>query len=321
MDEQRKPGRTQGRLPATRLRPALLAATVVLAGLYVFGGPKPRFVPTHPYAETSETPAREIVPGVTFREVHLAGGHDARTLWIYMPKRVPAGRMPCVFIAPSGTTGFYGKRLFENDRKEHVPYVKRGFAVVAYSIDGAADDFYAEQIQNGIVQFRSANCGVDNSQAAIDYALQHLPQIDPTRLYTAGHSSGGTMALMAAEHDTRIAGCIAYAPACDITRRIDPGTLKELSNGVVGLPEFLVAASPTKYTRSLTSPVFLFHADDDAQVTTSDVESFMTKLKQTNGNVTYVRVVTGGHYSSMLDVGIPRGIVWLQALDRRVQRG
>jgi dipeptidyl aminopeptidase/acylaminoacyl peptidase len=39
---------------------------------------------------------------------------------------------------------------------------------------------------------------------ALDYIAKRLPYVDTNRIYTAGHSSAATMALLLAEHDLRM---------------------------------------------------------------------------------------------------------------------
>src|SRR5579871_2614816 len=79
--------------------------------------------------------SQPLAPGVSFTEVMLPRPKPAR-LWIYLPSPPPAGKLPCVVIAPSGSALFSGMKLQDGDRAEHLPYVRAGFAVIAYDIDG-----------------------------------------------------------------------------------------------------------------------------------------------------------------------------------------
>jgi dipeptidyl aminopeptidase/acylaminoacyl peptidase len=77
----------------------------------------------------------------------------------------------------------------------------------------------------------------------------------------------------------------------------------------------LVARSWLKNnTKTLNWPVFLFHADDDSNVSVTRPLAFAAQLKRTNPKVTLVRVPTGNHYESMIREGIPAGIGWLKGL-------
>jgi len=91
---------------------------------------------------------------------------------------------------------------------EHLPYIRAGFAVVAFDTDGALakpDDVTYEQVQVAATAFKHAEAGVLNARQAIDYVLKMVPAIDPKRLYSAGHSSAGRISLLVAESDPRIA--------------------------------------------------------------------------------------------------------------------
>jgi len=296
------------------LRPVIALIVLAIVTCAIFGVFEPRAKPASPFRDLAVLPSQSLRNGLTFQEVHLPGGHDARVLWIYEPPHAAGQRLPCVFIAPDSSTCFYGKSLRGANLRGYLPFADAGFVVVAYSLDGATSYFNSNRVVAGIERFRAAHCGVDNEHAAVDYALANLPCVDPRRLYAVGHSSGGTMALMAAAHDTRIAACVAFAPACDVSSRINKLGALELSMRVPGFTSFLNTCSPISYTTRIHCPVFLFHADNDGNVPRSDVEAFVAKLRHTNPNIVYSHVPAGGHLLSMFDAGIPRAIVWLKKL-------
>ena len=219
---------------------------------------------------------------------------------------------PCVFVAPDDSPCYYGKPLLPYNHKENLPYARAGLVVVAYSVDGAVHDrFNSNQLVNGIHAFQAAHCGVDSEKAAVDYALANLPEVDPKRLYVAGHSSGGTMSLMAASSDRRLAGALAYAPACNIRQRVNALGTMLMSARVPGFAAFLDTCSPINHASAIRCPVFLYHADDDSNVSVSDVTAFVDKLHKTNAKITYSRVAIGGHKKSYVRDGIPKGIAWI----------
>jgi dienelactone hydrolase len=262
----------------------------------------------------SSSSPRQIEPGVSFYETtQPTAVRSQTTLWIYLPQNIK-GKIPCVVIAPAGSPLIWGMKLGEGDRAEHLPYVRAGFAVVAYSIAGDVPEKPSdEQMISGIQAFRKANGGVSNTASAIDYALAHLPQVDPKRVYVAGHSSAGTLALLAAESDPRIRACVAYAPACDVLHRnteFAQALLPIMPDSV----RYFTQISPITYTAKLRCPLFLFHADDDSNVLKSDNVAFYQKLKTTNPQVTFSETGQGNHYDSMIQVGMPRAIAWLKRL-------
>jgi dipeptidyl aminopeptidase/acylaminoacyl peptidase len=261
----------------------------------------------------AQTPT-QIEPGVSYYETSQPTAVGTKTrLWVYLPTGV-TGKIPCVVIAPAGSPLVWGMDLADGDRPEHLPYVRAGFAVVAYSIDGAVPDQPTDaDAMTGLAAFRSAHAGVSDTYAAIDYVRAKLPQVDPARLYVAGHSSAGTLALLAAESDPRIKACAAYAPACDLVTRNDQ-LIAALQPKVPDITSFLAKTSPLARASDLHCPLYLFHADDDSTVLSSDVDAFREKVTRTNPHVKFVTVAHGGHYDSMLAEGVPGAIVWLKSL-------
>lgn len=156
-------------------------------------------------------PARRLKPGILVHEVKVKGREQSIKLWIYLPERTPAGKkLPCVLIAPAGSPLFHGMTLGEGDRPEHLPYMQAGLAVVAYEIEGAVSPAArTPELVKAAGVFRRAEAGLFDTRKALDYALARVPAIDPKRIYTAGHSSAGTLSLLVAQHEPRIAACIA----------------------------------------------------------------------------------------------------------------
>ncbi|MEO7718078.1 MAG: prolyl oligopeptidase family serine peptidase [Capsulimonas sp.] len=265
------------------------------------------------HAQDSDS-AKELEPGVQFYETTQTTSVGSEvTLWVYMPAGAE-DNLPCVVIAPAGTPMIYGMDLSDEDRAEQLPYVRAGFAVVAYSIDGpVVDNPSNEDVLAGLDAFRKAHAGVSDTFAAIDYIRKNIPQIDPKKIYVAGHSSAGALALLAAESDPRIKACVVYAPACDVYKRSAKAipTIRPL---VPDIATFFRKTSPITNASKLRCPLFIFHADDDTNVPTADNAAFVAAVRKTNKRVTFARVRKGGHTDSMINDGIPQAIAWLKKL-------
>lgn len=236
------------------------------------------------------------------------------TVWVYLPagKRA-SGSLPAVFIAPSGTNMLIGASLSEEDAVEHLPYVQAGFAVVAYSLWGAAaDDATDEQVVEAMKQFRLSGGGLEDAQRALRFVLARFPEIDRKRLYLAGHASAGTAALHVAAAEPAFAGCAAYAPEPQIGEYQSRAVITVLEERVPGTRSFAETMSPMAYANKIKRPVFLFQAADDKRVTPAELDAFAKELRKTNSQVTLVRVPAGGHRDAMLKEGIPAGIAWLR---------
>src|SRR5262249_49853025 len=103
-------------------------------------------------------PARPVERGIVVHQVSLPG-----RIWIYLPKKLPAKPIPCVFIAPAGVPPFvgngFGPDLDRQRNPEHLPYVRAGFAVVAYDVDGELanrDDVTYEQVKTAATAFKDS---------------------------------------------------------------------------------------------------------------------------------------------------------------------
>jgi len=235
---------------------------------------------------------------------------------------LPAGRhapksLPCVFIAPAGS-GEHGIGIADGDRPEHVPYVRAGFAVMAYELSGSLANpaqkthTYADMM-GPVKEFMAADGGLANGRTAIDYVLSQVPEVDPNQLYACGHSSAATVALNLARDDARIKACCAYAPQVDVEKWWIPADPK-MDQFVPGFNAFAAQKSPLKHVSDFNCPVFLFHADDDSMVPLADMQSFADAMNAAGKKITFARVPTGEHYQSMIDEGIPAGIKFMESM-------
>jgi dipeptidyl aminopeptidase/acylaminoacyl peptidase len=297
------------------LHPALCLAILILVSASARPLPLTAAAARAAGAKPASAAWQRIVPGVLVYEARLGSGEGAGKLWVYLPERAgTAGKLPCVLVAPAGSPLVYGMRLGEGDRPEHLPYVKAGFAVVAYEIDGAVSERPSEaEVVAGARAFQAAEAGLANARQALRFVKARLPRVDPGRIYAAGHSSAATLALLVAERVPDIRACAAYAPVCDVEARVN-NALGPLTAALPGFREFIQRSSPSRNAAALRCPCFLFHADDDSNVPTAEVADFAVQLRKSNPHVTFTRVPTGDHYDSMIRDGIPRAIQWLKSL-------
>ena len=306
-------------------RKVLFLALIVLAGCKAqlreaAAPPPPQYTPLAAFPPLGA--AKPVDDGIVVHQVSLAHGEHAGRIWIYLPDPLPDKPMPAIFIAPAGVPPIvgngFGPDLDRQQHPEHLPYVRAGFAVVAYDTDGELanpDDVTFEQVLVATTAFKNAGGGVINARHAIDYVLKMVPSIDPKRLYAVGHSSAGRIALIVAESEPRIAACVAYAPVTDVEKRVEQNVSEAgrfLEANLAGYKDFLTQTSPVRQIAKIRCPVFLFHSEHDERISIAESESFAETLKKTNPNVTFVRATTGGHFDSMIDEGVPRAIEWLR---------
>jgi dienelactone hydrolase len=254
---------------------------------------------------------KKIADGVLRYESTLKRGNNISRVWVYVPEKAKQEKSPCVLIAPAGSRLIDGASLGEGSKVEHLPYVKAGFVVVAYEIDGDPKDESDEATLEAVTAFKNSNAGLTNQKNALDYALEKVSIINADKIFVAGHSSAATHALLVAANEPRVKGVIAYAPATDIEKFLGEN-LEIFDEYVSGLKEFLTRSSPINNTEKIKVPVFLFHAKDDSTVSIKITEDFAEKLKKTNSDVTLIKAERGDHYFSMINQGIPKGIEWLK---------
>ena len=257
------------------------------------------------------------VPGVQWEEVSVTGKLGAPgspgKLWVYVPSgRHESRSLGCVLIGPAGSRMIHGMELVMDDQAEHCPYVEKGFAVVAFEIDGALPDENPSnrQLRHAYDRFVAAAAGVVNARIALKYATSEMPEVDPNRVFVAGHSSAGTVALLCAEHVDGLAGCVAYAPCSDLEGFL-AGFQNDVDEVIPSVRQYMVDGSPCAYAQRLRCPVMIFHAIDDEVVRLSESRRFVQLASSAGQNVTLQPGTRGGHYEAMIVEGIPEAIKWM----------
>ncbi|MGA2497285.1 MAG: hypothetical protein ABSH20_06070, partial [Tepidisphaeraceae bacterium] len=211
-----------------------------------------------------------------------------------------------------------GSRLSEDQREEHLALVKADFAVIAYDVEGAVPraDAVGPAMVGPLVQFMAADGGVADARLAIEYALRHVPEADPSRLYATGAGSSGTVALLLALDEPRIRGCAVRAPIVDLAGPLAPYK-DRLNEMVQDAGSFLADHSPCNRIASATSPIWVFHAEDDADVPIA--ASY--RLSQGSDKVTIDPHAAVGDATRRLIIGRDRAVTWLERLDDRLSGG
>jgi dienelactone hydrolase len=266
-------------------------------------------------------PGTELEAGIRFHEVKIGSsasgpnripGHGGK-LWLYLPSGNHRPKsLPCILIAAAGSNLITGMSLSDGDRPEHLPYVRAGFAVVAYELDGAiSNPVSSQELHESVAAFSRTHAGVINAWVALEFATTRVPAVDPKRIIAAGHSSAATVALLAAENEPRVSACVAFAPAVDLTIKYNPQAQRELTRAVPVAAELFTSLNPRTGEERIRCPVFLFYADDDMPFA-GQVRDLGERLAKAGKNVKVEHVSQGRHYESMIREGIPRAIQWLK---------
>ncbi len=264
--------------------------------------------------------------GVTMHRVSIKSGQTGpganMTLRVYIPAGEHANQsVPCVLVAPAGTPMLHGASVDGDDyHDETLPYAEAGMVVIHYSIDGAIpnsvnqndDQAYAEAMAKAYPYFKKSGGGIVNGRNALEYALAKIKIVDPNRISAAGHSSAGTLALMLAATEPRLSRCVAYAPAYDLEQRMADGINDPMTQMLLpGVKQFVQWYSPMNHIGDYQCEMMVFHARDDTNVPFSDANQFVSTMKQQGKEVMFVQANQGGHYTSMIDEGIPAAAAWL----------
>lgn len=256
---------------------------------------------------------------------HLSGySSDRPSGWrtsvrVYLPVNLSAdAKIPCVLVAPAGSNLLTGKDCDDFTYTDEIkPYVTAGMAVCHYSLDGSQDKMNASSKERALPSsfrtFTKAHGGVINGQRALDFVLKRCDQIDPARIYCAGHSSAGTLSLQLASTDSRISKCVAYAPAPSLKKRFAE-LLSDPNADVLlpGLRPYIQQWSPDSRIQKFGCPVFIYHALDDTNTPYANTKTFHDQLIAAGKPAKLVTGKRGGHYQSMIDQGIPAAINWLK---------
>lgn len=233
------------------------------------------------------------------------------------PGADPTSPVPCILVPPAGSNLLTGRDIDLNDstpHPEHEPYLKAGFAVVTFSLDGAlaqTDETTNQQLKLAHESFRKSKAGLINCVHAFLETQAVIPGIDKNNIFIAGHSSAGTLSLLFAEHFPQIKGCLAYAPSVKLDTFLGE-YLPEFKTVIPDIEDFLRLSSPQTHIKDLKCPVFLFHSRGDQVTSFQNTYQFASQLTVQGTKVEFVAGDGSDHYQTMIDEGLPKGIEWIK---------
>ena len=215
--------------------------------------------------------------------------------------RMPAGdhapkSLPCLVVAQ-----------YQNDllTREPLPQEQRGgfpmmgaaitknAVTIQYWLSGKARDWRKDGVDKGdmkeaIAEFRKTQGGLLNAQLAVDLALS-LPEVDPQRIYTAGDQESGLIALLLAEHDDRLRGCIVTDPITDLVAYYGQQRLDELSVDLAEMSHFAIRHSPITHVDKIRCPVFLAQSKNERRAPREQSMAFAEKLRELSKDVVFLQ--------------------------------
>jgi acetyl esterase/lipase len=213
-----------------------------------------------------------VSPPATVRAVDYAEGRKA---WL---SPAPAGKSPAVLFLHGGFS--FG----QDDWEMAAPFRDAGFVVMTPILRG-------ENGQPG--DYTLFYDEVDDVLAAADY-LAKLPFVDPSRIFVAGHSIGGTLTLLAAQASNRFAAAAAFSGSPD--QRAFLRGQERLAPFDLGDMRELQLRSPLAYAESFKCPTRLYRGDQESFF--ANIEE-VASVARTKGLDVAAVVVPGNHYSAL----------------------
>jgi dipeptidyl aminopeptidase/acylaminoacyl peptidase len=131
---------------------------------------------------------------------------------------------------------------------------------------------------------------VDDVLAAADY-LRKQEYVDPNRIYLGGHSTGGTLALLAAECSDRFRAAFSFGPVQDVSGYPPPYFPFDMTNR-----REIELRSPGYWLPSIRVPVFVFEGTDHGNLSALQAMA----RTSTNPRVVFLPVRGATHFSILL---------------------
>jgi alpha/beta superfamily hydrolase len=198
------------------------------------------------------TPAPEPPRG-TFIKTHYRRGSDNLVAYETPPR--PGARRPAIVWITGGFNWGIDATLWQpapRSNDQTVTPLRRGDIVIMFPAlrgfsgnRGKPECFLGE---------------VDDILAAAEH-LAKRPDVDPARIYLGGHSTGGTLALLAAASTDRFRAVFAFGPVAD-PRHYGPGSCL-----LDGRPEAEYAArAPARWMGSIVTPTLVIEGEHSGNV-------------------------------------------------------
>jgi len=201
---------------------------------------------------------RPKAPGRHPAVIWISGG-DSNTIDNFWGPRDPANDQTASAFRDAGIVTFYPALRGGNDN----PGVREGF--------------YGE---------------LDDILAAADY-LAKLDYVDSDRIYLAGHSTGGTMALLMAEYSRRFRDVFSFGPVADVRNYGGRFIFSDSKDDTE-----MRLRSPAYWLSSVRSPVFVFEGDGRGNISELEV---MRRLNH-NPKIHFFAVPGRDHFSELAPV-------------------
>jgi dipeptidyl aminopeptidase/acylaminoacyl peptidase len=226
--------------------------------------------------------------------VRYAVGDLKLNAWIGLPKnRQP--KMPAVLFVHGGFA-FDG-----DDFAMAKPFLDAGFVVMTPILRG-------ENGQPGA--FTLFFDEVNDVLAASD-VLRKLDYVDSSRVFICGHSSGGTLALLAGMATPLFKGIASFGGSLDQVALVDGWKKQNIVPFDQSNPKEFELRSPLAYATSLKSPTRLYVGSQDSFHLAASRK--LAEVAQTKKLDVETLTISGNHYTSVPEA-IAKSIVFFKSL-------
>jgi dipeptidyl aminopeptidase/acylaminoacyl peptidase len=249
---------------------------------------------TNIFGSADKTPAPEP-PELLFAKVKYPAPNGLQVAYV-SPQRSGDERQPAVIWLHGGfDTGidadFWKKSPRSNDQTAQA-FRNAGLLMMLPSLRGANENPGRAECFLG---------EVDDVIAALDY-LAKRPDVDPKRIYLAGHSTGGTLALLVAASTDRFRAVIAFGPVADVRQYGKSGCMPDNPPD-----EEVVVRSPMLFMDQIVTPTFVIEGEKG----NADVFPFLQE--RIKGSTVRFVLVPGASHFSVLAPGteVVAKAIWL----------
>jgi len=199
----------------------------------------------------------------------------------------PGDRRPAVvwltggFPAARGGKGIWSLASVENDQSASA-YRDEGVVMLVPTVRGTAENPGMQESFLG---------EVDDVLAAAAY-LRSLPMVDPDRIILAGHSTGGTLALLVAESTDIFCAVVAFGPVARVTDYGGRTWPFDASD-----PEEVRLRSPLYFLEAIRTPTLVVEGER------ANIEDLVLMNEATdNPNIQFVLLKDEDHFTPLAPV-------------------
>ena len=130
---------------------------------------------------------------------------------------------------------------------------------------------------------------VDDVLAAARW-LAGRPEVDPDRVYIGGHSTGGTVALLAAQSGGTFRGVVSLGPTYEL---FPPDQTEEIFG--IAVPKEAVLRAPGFWMENLSSPTWVIEGANDGNA--EELERLRQAAKSADAPATFAVIPGEDHFS------------------------